>query len=83
MAMYTRDDRIGMIEEKDIVKTDGTPFDGDSRYIIKRIIAEAKDMGYDFDVAIRRSFSYLTLAKTKSRPEIPVRRAAILMYTDI
>ena len=54
----------------DIVKPDGTPFDGDSRYILKRIIAEAKDMGYDFDVA---------LAKTESRPRIPARRAAILM----
>ena len=40
----------------DIVKPDGTPFDGDSRYILKRIIAEAKDMGYDFDVALKNEF---------------------------
>ncbi len=63
----------------DIVKPDGTPFDGDSRYILKRTIAQAKEMGFDFDVALRMNFSCLTLAKTESRPIIPARRAAILM----
>ena len=47
----------------DIVKPDGTPFDGDSRYILKRIIAEAKDMGYDFDVALKNEFFLFDLGE--------------------
>ncbi|MDO4297351.1 MAG: type I glutamate--ammonia ligase [Lachnospiraceae bacterium] len=29
---------------------DGTPFRGDSRYVLKKVIKEAADMGYQFDV---------------------------------
>lgn len=47
----------------DIVKPDGTPFDGDSRYILKRIIAEAKNMGYDFDVALKNEFFLFDLGE--------------------
>lgn len=34
----------------DIYCKDGTPFEGDPRYILKRVIKEAEDMGYTFDV---------------------------------
>lgn len=34
----------------DIYKTDGTPFEGDPRYILKRALKEAQDMGYSFHV---------------------------------
>lgn len=34
----------------DVVNADGTPFVGDSRYILKKVLDEAKDMGYSFDV---------------------------------
>ena len=34
----------------DVQKPDGTPFDGDSRQILKRVIKEAEDMGYTFNV---------------------------------
>lgn len=34
----------------DIYYPDGKPFEGDSRYILKRVIKEAKDMGYTFKV---------------------------------
>lgn len=34
----------------DIYKTDGTPFESDPRYILKKVIKEAADMGYTFDV---------------------------------
>lgn len=40
----------------DIVKPDGTPFAGSSRYILKKVIAEAKEMGYDLDVGIKHEF---------------------------
>lgn len=34
----------------DIRRPDGTPFEGDSRYILKKVIKEAEDMGYTFNV---------------------------------
>lgn len=34
----------------DIVCSDGTPFEGDPRYILKKTIAKAKDLGYTFNV---------------------------------
>ena len=40
----------------DIVKPDGTPFDGDCRSILKKALEEAKSMGYEFDAAIKNEF---------------------------
>ncbi|MDO4167156.1 MAG: glutamine synthetase family protein [Eubacteriales bacterium] len=40
----------------DVVKPDGTPFAGDSRYILKKVIAEAKEMGYVLDVGVKHEF---------------------------
>lgn len=34
----------------DIYKVDGTPLESDPRYILKKVIKEAADMGYTFDV---------------------------------
>lgn len=34
----------------DVYRPDGTPFEGDSRYILKKVIKEAADMGCQFDV---------------------------------
>ena len=34
----------------DVYRPDGTPFEGDPRYILKKVIKEAKDMGYTFHV---------------------------------
>lgn len=34
----------------DVLKADGSPFEGDSRYILKKVIKEAEEMGYTFDV---------------------------------
>lgn len=34
----------------DIYKTDGTPFQGDPRYILKKVVEEGKDLGLTFDV---------------------------------
>ena len=39
----------------DVCKPDGTPFEGDPRYILKRVLKEAADMGYTFNV----NFSFL------------------------
>ncbi|MDD3369576.1 MAG: type I glutamate--ammonia ligase [Lachnospiraceae bacterium] len=34
----------------DVYRTDGTPFEGDPRYILKQVVKEAADMGYVFNV---------------------------------
>lgn len=34
----------------DVYKPDGTPFEGDSRYVLRKVLKEAADMGYSFDV---------------------------------
>lgn len=34
----------------DVYKSDGTPFEGDPRYVLRRAIKEAADMGYTFNV---------------------------------
>lgn len=34
----------------DVYTLDGKPFEGDSRHILKKVIQEAADMGYSFDV---------------------------------
>ncbi|NBH83976.1 type I glutamate--ammonia ligase [bacterium C-53] len=34
----------------DICKPDGTPFEGDPRYVLKRAVKEAEEMGYVFEV---------------------------------
>ncbi len=47
----------------DVVKPDGTPFGGDSRYILKKALKKAKDMGYDLDVAVKNEFFLFDLAE--------------------
>ncbi len=47
----------------DVVKPDGMPFDGDSRYILKRTIAKAKEMGYDLEVALKNEFFLFDLGE--------------------
>ena len=34
----------------DVYRPEGTPFEGDPRYVLKKEIARAKEMGYDFNV---------------------------------
>lgn len=34
----------------DVYRPDGTPFEGDPRYILKKVVKEAKDLGYTFNV---------------------------------
>ena len=34
----------------DVYRPDGTPFDNDPRYILKKVLKEAEDMGYSFNV---------------------------------
>ncbi|MFA5068661.1 MAG: glutamine synthetase family protein [Candidatus Omnitrophota bacterium] len=42
----------------DVVEPDGKPFGGDPRYVLKRNIAEAKKMGYTFNVGPELEYFY-------------------------
>lgn len=47
----------------DVTGPDGTPFIGDSRYILKKVLKKAKDMGFSFDVAIKNEFFLFDLGE--------------------
>lgn len=40
----------------DVYKPDGTPFEGDPRYILKRVLKDAADMGYTLNVGLECEF---------------------------
>lgn len=45
----------------DVYKTDGTPFEGDPRYILKKAVDEAAKMGYKFNVGPECEFFLFNL----------------------
>ncbi len=51
----------------DIYRPDGRPFEGDPRYILKKTLAEAKAMGYQFDVGPECEF-FLFHTDEEGRP---------------
>ena len=51
----------------DITRPDGTPFEGDSRYILKQALAEAAAMGYTFQVGPECEF-FLFHMDDEARP---------------
>ena len=46
----------------DVYNTDGTPFVGDPRYVLKRVIQKANDMGYKLLINYERCPDFLELA---------------------
>lgn len=40
----------------DVYRPDGTPFEGDPRYILKRVLRQASDMGYTFNIGPEMEF---------------------------
>ena len=53
----------------DVYKPDGTPFEGDPRYILKKAIKEAADMGYTFNVGPECEF-FLFHTDEEGRPTV-------------
>lgn len=44
----------------DIHRPNGSPYEGDPRYILKKVLKETEEMGYQFDVGQSASFSCFT-----------------------
>ena len=40
----------------DVYKPDGTPYESDPRYILKKVMEDAKEMGYEFNVGPELEF---------------------------
>jgi glutamine synthetase len=55
----------------DIYNTDGTPFEGDPRYILKKQLARAKEMGYSFNVGPELEFFLLKPTNSGSVQAVP------------
>lgn len=53
----------------DVYRPDGTPFEGDPRYILRKVIAEAADMGYELNVGPECEF-YLFRKDEKGYPTL-------------
>lgn len=53
----------------DVYNTDGTPFEGDSRYILKKVLKEARGMGYRFNVGPELEF-FMFETDEHGKPEI-------------
>ena len=51
----------------DVYKPDGTPYESDPRYILKKVMAEAKEMGYEFNVGPELEF-FLFHTDEEGRP---------------
>lgn len=51
----------------DVYRPNGTPFEGDPRYILKKVLKEAADMGYSFDVGPECEF-FLFHTDDEGRP---------------
>jgi glutamine synthetase len=51
----------------DILQPDGTPYEGDSRYILKRNLERLKEKGYTFNVGPELEYFYF---KSSSAPEV-------------
>ena len=47
----------------DVYHPDGTPFEGDPRYILKKVIKEAKELGYQFNVGPECEFFLFQLGE--------------------
>lgn len=45
----------------DVYRPDGTPFEGDPRYILKKVVNEAKELGFTFDVGPECEFFLFNL----------------------
>ncbi|MGA1863633.1 MAG: glutamine synthetase family protein [bacterium] len=52
----------------DILKTDGTPYDGDSRWALKRNLKKAADLGYTYYIGPELEFFYFKSSKGKPVP---------------
>ena len=55
----------------DIYTTDGTPFEGDPRYILKKQLARANDLGYSFNVGPELEFFLLKRANGSTIEAVP------------
>lgn len=67
----------------DVYMADGTPFEGDPRYILKKQIEKAKQMGYIFNVGPECEFSFSTWTRTDSLQPSRMREQGTLTWDQM
>lgn len=63
----------------DVYTPNGKPFEGDPRWILKKVINEAKDMGYIFEVGPECEFSFSIQMIMDFQQHFPMKRQVILI----
>ena len=63
----------------DVYTPDGKPFEGDPRWILKKVIKEAEDMGYVFEVGLNVNSSCSTQMITDCQQHFHTRKLDILI----
>lgn len=61
----------------DVYRPNGQPFEGDPRYVLKRAVQQAEDMGYTFEVGPECEFSCSILMKIRCLRPTPMSRQVI------
>ena len=64
----------------DVHNPNGTPFVGDPRNVLKRVLRRASDMGFTFNAGPELEFSSSRQTKTENPPPRPATRRAILTW---
>jgi len=64
----------------DVYTTDRKPFEGDPRYVLKKVLKEAEDMGYSFDVGPELEFFLFNLDESGNPTTITQEKAG---YFDL
>ncbi len=65
----------------DVYTPDNKPFDGDPRYILKKVLAEAREMGYEFNVGPELEFFLFKKDETGAVCLTPHDKASYFDYT--
>lgn len=63
----------------DVYKPDGTPYESDPRYILKKVMEDAKEMGYEFNVGLSWNSSCSIQMMTDCRPRCHMKVPSILI----
>lgn len=64
----------------DVYRSDGTPFEGDPRYILRKVVKEAEQLGYTFDVGPECEFFLFDLKENGEPTNFSLERGG---YCDV
>lgn len=63
----------------DVYRKDGTPYEGDPRYVLRKAVAEAEEMGYSMNVGPECEFFLFHTDEDGLRQQLLMKKADILI----